>query len=466
MNSKVLKRTSWLLIITLFITSFFTFIPSFSYGGSSVGLDTFVKKLAGYGVPSIVMVYLVATSGLTGAAAITASLAALGGPWGMIGGIFTLVLLKEISEYVAEYGMGIIMRGIAEDLKQKGKSNDEIIKEINEMPIISASSKSKIIEEICRTPSAIDFSKYENANIDLSELDFIININASKILSMPEIQTSIREEFEKQPEQKKTYEELKSKSGFDPLKDINNIIVFSSEKVIEDNNSFGGALIEGKFDIEKIINVIKADEKAMKDVNITKVDGFYAVLPKNSNDGFGMFLDNRYVVVGSEVGCLALKTFKTRMGKDFNKYSLFGNRVDYNSTLSGNGRLSSALKDKCKLNPNTAVFVNVDSFYFDFNNDNSFILNAKAIVNKSENVNDVMNSINGYIAMIKMFSAQVPEITEAVNMLTASSEGTTIKLNLNIPAAKVAEIKAKLQEKAKQMQEQQSNESNGPRNLF
>ena len=79
-----------------------------------------------------------------------------------------------------------------------------------------------------------------------------------------------------------------------------------------------------------------------------------------------------------------------------------------------------------------------------------------------------MTQVNGYLAMIKMFAGQAgPEIAEAVNMLTATNTETTIKLSLDIPAAKVAEIKAKIQERAKQLQEQQkggaAGDANAPR---
>ena len=78
------------------------------------------------------------------------------------------------------------------------------------------------------------------------DTDFVLRINVSKILTLPEVQKQINEGFEKQPEQKKTYEELKTKSGFDPLKDISNITLFSSGKAIEGQEALGGALIEGK----------------------------------------------------------------------------------------------------------------------------------------------------------------------------------------------------------------------------
>jgi hypothetical protein len=300
------------------------------------------------------------------------------------------------------------------------------------------------------------------------DTDFVLQINVAKILAMPEVQKQINDEFEKQAEQKKTYEEIKAKSGFDPLKDLTNVVLFSSGKVLDGKEAVSGALIEGKYDIEKILKVIKEDENAKKDVDITVVDGFNCVVPKNSKDGYGMFLDNQYVVVGSQSGVEAVKSVKMGKGKTIeNNKAFFAilNKVDSKSTISGAGLLPQAFKEKCKQNPNAAAFANIDSFFFDFNNDKNMVFNLNAEVDKAENVNNVMTQVNGFIAMIKMFATQAgPEISEAVNMLTATNNGTTIKLSLDIPAEKVAEIKAKLQEKAKQMEQQKLEQQKGSEN--
>ena len=291
------------------------------------------------------------------------------------------------------------------------------------------------------------------------DTDFLLQINVSKILALPEVQKQIDEEFAKQPEQKKTYEDLKAKSGFDPLKDLSNVVLFSSGKVTEGNEALGGALIEGKFDVEKIVKVIKEDENAAKDVELSVVDGFNCITPKNSKDGYGMFLDNQYVVVGSQAGVDAVKAVKMGKAKtiETNKdFLAIINKIDANATISGAGILPQAFKDKCAQNPNAAALANINTFFFDFNNDKNLVFNLNAEVDKKENVNNVMTQVNGYLAMIKMFANQAgPEIAEAANMLTATNNETTIKLSLDIPAEKVAEIKAKIQERAKQMQEQQ-----------
>ena len=44
-------------------------------------MDEIVKKLAGVGFPAVVLLIAMATTGLTGAAAITAALASVGAGW-------------------------------------------------------------------------------------------------------------------------------------------------------------------------------------------------------------------------------------------------------------------------------------------------------------------------------------------------------------------------------------------------
>ena len=54
-------------------------------------MDSIVNKIAGLGVPGIMLMVAISMTGLSGAAAITAALALLG-PGGMLGGIAFLLL--------------------------------------------------------------------------------------------------------------------------------------------------------------------------------------------------------------------------------------------------------------------------------------------------------------------------------------------------------------------------------------
>ena len=57
-------------------------------------MDEVIQKVAALGLPGVVLVIVMATTGLTGAAAITTALAILGGPAGMLGGIAILGLQR------------------------------------------------------------------------------------------------------------------------------------------------------------------------------------------------------------------------------------------------------------------------------------------------------------------------------------------------------------------------------------
>lgn len=108
-------------------------------------MDKIVNKIVGLGVPGLVLLVAMAISGWAGAAAITAALAMLGGPFGMLGGIAVLGILSMISQGIADYGFESLFEATVSGLQAKGKTNAQIEKEINSYPI-SRELKFKIKE--------------------------------------------------------------------------------------------------------------------------------------------------------------------------------------------------------------------------------------------------------------------------------------------------------------------------------
>ena len=64
-------------------------------------MDRIVNKIAGLGVPGIMLMVAISMTGLSGAAAITAALALLG-PGGMLGGIAFLLLAGAVTSALTE----------------------------------------------------------------------------------------------------------------------------------------------------------------------------------------------------------------------------------------------------------------------------------------------------------------------------------------------------------------------------
>ncbi|MEA5508577.1 hypothetical protein VB715_02250 [Crocosphaera sp. UHCC 0190] len=95
-------------------------------------MDEVVQKLAGVGLPAVILLITMATTGLAGAAAITAALAMLG-PGGMIGGIVLLGIIGLASDALTKYGLQAMLTGIYQERASKGEKN--LCKEINNLPI-------------------------------------------------------------------------------------------------------------------------------------------------------------------------------------------------------------------------------------------------------------------------------------------------------------------------------------------
>lgn len=106
-------------------------------------MDEIVDKIAGLGVPGLVLLVAMAATGWTGAAAITAALSALGGPLGMLGGIAVLMVLSLISKGLASFGFEALFKATISKLHEKGLTKKEIKKKISSYPI-SKSLKIKI----------------------------------------------------------------------------------------------------------------------------------------------------------------------------------------------------------------------------------------------------------------------------------------------------------------------------------
>lgn len=100
-----------------------------------VMLDKVVSKIAALGVPGLVLVVAMGVSGWVGGAAVVAALAMLGGPLGMLGGVAVLVILALISNALAKYGFEMVFEATVARLREKGVSDEEIIRKVDGYPI-------------------------------------------------------------------------------------------------------------------------------------------------------------------------------------------------------------------------------------------------------------------------------------------------------------------------------------------
>lgn len=109
-------------------------------------MDKLISKLARLGVPALVIVISMGTTGLTGAAVITAGLALLGS-FGIMGGIATLGVITLLAQGLTEYGFDAIFTELVREFFKRGETKRSIYEKIDKYPV-SKSLKRKLKEEL------------------------------------------------------------------------------------------------------------------------------------------------------------------------------------------------------------------------------------------------------------------------------------------------------------------------------
>lgn len=99
-------------------------------------MDLMIKKIAAFGVPGLVLTVAIELTGLAGAAAITAALAALG-PGGMVGGVLTLCFIGLVADAITEYGFDVVAKGVLEELYKNGETKASLKEKIKKYPVTS-----------------------------------------------------------------------------------------------------------------------------------------------------------------------------------------------------------------------------------------------------------------------------------------------------------------------------------------
>jgi len=108
-------------------------------------MDEIVKKLAGLGLPGVILVILTVASGGS-SAAIGTALTVLGGPFGIVGGIAILGLITVVGDVVAGYGIEAVLKAVYTE-RSKTESVRFLLKEIKDLPI-SEELKLKLKNEL------------------------------------------------------------------------------------------------------------------------------------------------------------------------------------------------------------------------------------------------------------------------------------------------------------------------------
>ncbi|NEO30639.1 MAG: hypothetical protein F6K36_09450 [Symploca sp. SIO3C6] len=97
-------------------------------------MDEVVKKVAALGLPGVILVVAMATSGAMGGIGLISTIAGFGGPLGLAGGLAFLGLMTGVGDIISGYGIDAVLKAVYEERKKK-ESISSLRKEVKELPI-------------------------------------------------------------------------------------------------------------------------------------------------------------------------------------------------------------------------------------------------------------------------------------------------------------------------------------------
>jgi len=109
-------------------------------------MEKVVSKIAGMGVPGLILLVTINATGLIGAAAITTALAAIG-PGGIVGGVTFLVASGLVVDALAEWGFDALFTGVVRQLYLNGETKESIKRKISKYPL-TKKLKTKLYHEV------------------------------------------------------------------------------------------------------------------------------------------------------------------------------------------------------------------------------------------------------------------------------------------------------------------------------
>jgi hypothetical protein len=111
-------------------------------------LNVIGAAVAGLGAPGLILTVAISVAvagGLSGAAAITAALAAIGGS--MIGGVAVLVVGGLLATGITIYGSEAVIKAVIKELKKRGRKKNELLQQV-ESYWVSRGLKLKVKEYV------------------------------------------------------------------------------------------------------------------------------------------------------------------------------------------------------------------------------------------------------------------------------------------------------------------------------
>jgi hypothetical protein len=275
------------------------------------------------------------------------------------------------------------------------------------------------------------------------------------------------DEFLKDQKSLKEFNDFKKKTGLDPKKDLETGIVvlmdLPSGPDAKNENLY--LVVSGKFDQNKIIAAMKADEKDnFKTETISGYTLYHGLTLDNETqqqkDLFLSFKNKDLILFASNkdsilAACQIADGKKDSIAKGSNLYDMFEN-VNQSHMFWGLFTIPESSKKEIEKGPGMMfpAFKDISSIYFGGSYDGKTLaIDANLFTVKSDTIKELATTLNSFKDMAKSFasqggeqSAETAKTMEMIDKINISQEKDSVKITISLTKEQLESFKPKTTE--------------------
>jgi len=292
------------------------------------------------------------------------------------------------------------------------------------------------------------------------ESSFVVVIDMQKVAT-----TEFYNKMKEDEKRIKGYNEFVEKTGIVPEKDVDKVAIAVGEHMKEKDGD-AVALVFGRFDKEKIITsmkeeaakegaeviaeqyqgqelykVVEGEEKEEETEELEKSEETeetetQETKKKRNNEDFRMaFLEEGLIAAGNVNYMKKLIDLYKGTGESVEQNEAFMAIIDEaNQTdmIWGAGLIPAELRSQAEENPMSKSFAAIKSVVFSINLETDLDAFIKMKCDSPENVKNLTDAINGFIALGRMGATEKPEIMELLDSITVEGLDDMVSITMHV----------------------------------
>lgn len=280
------------------------------------------------------------------------------------------------------------------------------------------------------------------------DASFVLHGNLTKLFAQEAVKKFLDGELAKQtPEEKTRFEEFKTKTGFDPYKNLTEATLYVSKAASTNPQDFGAVLFNGTFDGAKLVQAMaERDQTAVE-----QFEGCNALKPRKGGEEMLVVLDTNTLILGFAPGIKKVVDVKNGKAKGVTANPQFAamlKKADTAASVWGAGMLPEELKAQLKKDGPAPFLAESAAILFSLNMDKGVTATFLGEFAKPEAQEAAFKAYENFVTALKPLADGNKATAELLQAMKAEKVEGGLKVSATLTVEQFESVKKQLMEMA------------------